>query len=115
MQNAVLDALETHHGQNPDIVPDELVIKGGFGGDGFSGCTDRIGKDIDLETSSRYFVGFKFARLVDKEKTDISGPPKEYFVETSQSFVTVRPILIAEFKENHDTLHHTWKWVEQEW
>ena len=116
LQESVLDILETYHGENPERVPEELWIDGGFGGDGVSGCQDRVGKDIDLNTSSRYFVGLKIARIVGKRKFDATfSGPTEYFVETSQSFVTVKPILIAEFKENHDTLHYTWTWVEQQW
>ena len=37
----------------------DILVLGGFGGDGFSGCTSRIGADIDKNTSSRYFLGFK--------------------------------------------------------
>ena len=29
--------------------------------------------------------------------------------------MSVKPILIAEFKENKETLHHTWKWFEEQW
>ena len=65
----------------------------------FSGCCDRVGRDIDLNTTSRYFVGLKIARIHDKRKYD-GSIPTEYFVETSQSFVSVKPILMAEFKEN---------------
>jgi hypothetical protein len=114
LQNTVLDILNTNHGETPDRVPKELWIKGGFGGDGFSGCCDRVGKDIDLNTTSRYFVGLKIARLLGERKSPESLAP-EYFVETSQSFVSVKPILIAEFKENKETLHHTWKWFEEQW
>jgi len=64
-------------------VPDEIWIKGGFGGNGFSGCTERIGKDIDLLTSSRYMLGAKIARIHGKEEK--GKPTIEYFVETSQS------------------------------
>ena len=98
-----MSAVRDHHVQQwryPEVadpwrVPEELWIKGGFGGDGFSGCQDRVGKDIDLNTSSRYFVGLKIARIVGKRKFDATfSGPTEYFVETSQSFVTVKPILI---------------------
>ena len=76
LQDSVLDILETYHGENPERVPEELWIQGGVGGDGFSGLTDRVGQDIDLNTSSRYFVGLKIARLVGKRKFDatFSGP-----------------------------------------
>ena len=116
VQNTVLDILERHHGEDPNRVEEELFIKGGFEGDGFSGCTDRVGKDIDLNTASRYFVGMKISRIVGKRRLDssISGP-KEFFVETSQSFVTVKPILIGEFKENNESLQYVWKWVEEHW
>ena len=45
-QNLIEDILQTFHGQSQeerDRVPDEIWIKGGFVGDGFSGCTERIG------------------------------------------------------------------------
>ena len=83
---------------------------GRFGGDGFSGCVDRVGKDIDKNTSSRYFVGIKIARIVGKRKFDASFTgPKEFFAETSQS------LLIAQVKENHDNLHRIWTWVQEQW
>ena len=37
----------------------DIPVLRGFGADGFSGCSDRIGPDIDKNTSSRYFLGFK--------------------------------------------------------
>ena len=37
----------------------DIPVLGGFGADGFSGCSKRIGPDIDKNTSSRYFLGFK--------------------------------------------------------
>ena len=77
-----------------------------------------MGADVDLDTSSRYFIGFKPTRLLgeryfDKEKNEWCQ--KEYFVETSQSHVTVRPILIAQFKENQETLNFTWSWLQDQW
>ena len=97
-------------GDNPDRVPSELFIRGGFGGDGFSGCTDRVGLDIDKNTSSRYVLGMKIARILGKRNFNDSFPrATEYFVETSQSFVTVKPILIGQFKETTENLHEIWK------
>ena len=55
-QDSIEDILETHHGDFPERVPQELWLKGGFGGDGFSGCCDRLGKDIDRNTSSLLVV-----------------------------------------------------------
>ena len=37
----------------------DIPVLGGFGADGFSGCSNRIGPDIDKNTSSRYFLWFK--------------------------------------------------------
>ena len=106
IKDSVLDVLETHHGENPDRVEKELFIKGGFGGDGFSGCIERNGRDIDKNITSRYFVGMKIARIEGKRKFDQSFTgPTEYFVETSQAFNTVKPILIGHFKENNKNLH----------
>ena len=116
IHNSLIDILERHHGESPERVEEELWIKGGLGGDGFSRCVDRVGKDIDKNTSSRYFVGIKIARIVGKRKFDASFTgPTEYFVETSQRFVSVKPLLIAEIKENHDNLHKIWTWVQEQW
>ena len=114
LQDTILDILNRFHGESPDRVPNELFIHGGFGGDGFSGCCDRVGKDIDLNTTSRYFIGLKIARILGKRVSRSTRAP-EFFVETSQSFVTVKPILIGEFKETQENLHYTWKWLEEQW
>ena len=37
----------------------DIPVLGRFWADGFSGCSNRIGPDIDKNTSSRYFLGFK--------------------------------------------------------
>ena len=116
IQDTVIDILEKYHGDNPERVESELFIRGGFGGDGFSGCTDRVGRDVDLNTSSRYVLGMKIARILGKRNFDESFPrAKEYFVETSQPFVTVKPILIGHFKETTENLHEIWSWTEKQW
>ena len=85
-------------------MPNEIWLKAGFGGDGFSGCCERMGKDIDKNTSTRYFIGLKISRLRGKKNAQYEAI--EYFVETSQSYVSVKPILIAEWKtEKHWTTH----------
>ena len=98
LKKAVKEVLEKHHGKNPDRVESELTLKAGIGGDGFSGCCDRVGKDINLNTSSRYFVGLRISRIVGKETYDMNWPT-EFFVETSQSAFTIRPLLIAQLKK----------------
>ena len=106
LKNSILDTLETFHGDNPYRIEEELFIKGGFGGDRFSVCLERHGRDNDKNTTSRYFVGLKIARIEGKRKFDQSfTEPTEYFVETSQAFNTVKPILIGHFKENQKNLH----------
>ena len=70
-QNSIVDILETFHGNSQeerDRIPNEIFIKGGVGGDGFSGLNDRIGKDIDLPTSSCYMLGAKIARIHGKKE-----------------------------------------------
>ena len=37
----------------------DIPVLGRLGADDFSGCSNRIGPDIDENTSSRYFLGFK--------------------------------------------------------
>ena len=37
----------------------DIPVLGGFGANGFRRCSDRNGADIDKNTSSRYFLGFK--------------------------------------------------------
>ena len=112
-QDAIEDILENHHGENPERVPQELYVSGGIGGDGFSDCCDRMGKDIDKNTSSRYFIGLRISRLRGKKNSE--NEAIEYYVETSQSYVTVKPILIAEFKENRESLDYTWSWIQDKW
>ena len=58
----------------------------------------------------------KIARIEGKRKLDqtFTGPT-EYFVETSQSFNTVKPILIGHFKENNKNLHDVWSWMQEQW
>ena len=115
LPDTIIDILENFHWENSERVENNLYIKGGFGGDGFSGCVDRHGKDVDLNTSSRYFVGMKIARIVGERKLDQSFTgPTEYFVETSQS-KTVKPILIGNFKEDQSNLHDVWTWVQEQW
>ena len=116
LPDTIKDILQNFHGDNPERVESNLYIKGGFGGDGFSGCVDRHGKDVDLNTSSRYFVGMKIARIVGERKLDQSFTgPTEYFVETSQSFKTVKPILIGHFKEDQSNLHDVWSSLQDQW
>ena len=58
----------------------------------------------------------KIARIEGNIKFDqtFTGPT-EYFVETSQSFNTVKPILIGHFKENNKNLHDVWSWMQEQW
>ena len=72
-----------------------------------------MGKDIDKNTSSRYFIGLRISRLRGKKNSE--NEAIEYYVETSQSYVTVKPILIAEFKENRESLDYTWSWIQDKW
>ena len=44
-----------------------------------------------------------------------STKPVEYYVETSQSYVTVKPIFIGQFKEVQQTLHIIWSWIQEIW
>ena len=114
LQNSVVDILEVFHGENPKRVPNEMTLKGSFGGDGASGFTDRMGGDKDLDTGSRYVLGAKIDQLI-VEPEKIGGEVIEYFLETSQSHVTFKPILIAQFKENSETLGITWEWIQKKW
>ena len=93
LQNSIVDILEVFHGENPGRVPNEMTLKGSFGGDGPSGFTDRMGGDKDLDTGSRYVLGAKIDQLI-VEPEKIGGEVIEYFLETSQSHVTFKPILI---------------------
>ena len=86
---------------------------GGFGADGFSGCTSCVGADIDKNTSSRYFMDLKIARIIGEKK--LFTQPTEYFVETSQSYTSVKPIFICHVKENHESIHFIWSWIQTIW
>ena len=112
LQNSIVDILEVFHGENPGRVPNEMTLTGGFGGDGASGFTNRMGKDKDLNTGSRYFLGAKIDTLIVKPEK-VGDDVIEYFRETSQSHVTFKPILIAQFKENNETLGITWEWIQK--
>ena len=91
-----------------------MTLEGSFGGDGASGFVDRMGKDKNLNTGSRYFLGAKIDKLIVKPEK-IGDDVIEYFLETSQSHVTFKPILIAQFKENSETLGVTWEWIQNIW
>ena len=114
-QDAVVDILEVFHGHDPKRVPPELWMLGGFGGDGFGQCNDRMGKDKDKNTASRYVAGMRISRIRGPKDPNSSDPPTEYFVETSQSGASIKPILIAEVKENKETLDLIWKWLQETW
>ena len=58
-------------------------------------------------------LGAKIARIHGKK--ECGKDLKEYFVETSQSHATVKPILIGQFKENQESLDFTWKWIQEQW
>ena len=96
-------------------VPDKLLLVGGIGGDGFSGEADRMGKDIDLNTSSRYIIGVKHARLMGDPKSNFNSiRSKEFFVETSQSADSMRPLGILAGKENFASMKHVWTQIQEE-
>ena len=113
IKDSVVDILKVHHGHCPENVLNEVWLTGGFGGDGFSNCTSRSRADIDKNTSSRYFLGLKNCRITTEKKK--FSEPKELFVETSQSYTTVKPILICQVKENHEILHFIWTWIQERW
>ena len=58
-------------------------------------------------------MGLKIARITDEKK--LFFQPKEYFVETSQSYTSVKPILICHIKENHESIHFIWTWIQRVW
>merc|ERR1712002_822735 len=65
------------------------------------------------KTFAVYMLGEKIARIHGKK--EYGKDLEEYFVETSQSHVTVKPILIGQFKENYESLDFTWKWMQEQW
>ena len=58
-------------------------------------------------------MGLKIARITDEKK--LFTQPKEYFVETSQSYTSVKPIFVCHVKENHESIHFVWNWIQQKW
>ena len=98
-----------HWDDDPKKVPPILHLKGGYGGDGFSEEANRMGADIDLNTGSRYIIGFKPSRLMYYPNPDRPWEKIEIFVEDSQSSKTMIPIAIVAGKENQKLMKDIWR------
>ena len=112
VKDAISDTLHHFYDTSPEIVPDEIELYGGFGGDGFSNECERMGNDLNIKTTSRYIVLFKLARLSFVKK-DASEKAEMIYTENSQAYHSCKPVLICCGKENQALLKLVWDFIQE--